>query len=272
MNDNNLPAAWVYENRTVHARFVPFERRFSYRVSQLLIDIDRIGDVARDTKLFGYNAPALFSFYDADHGPRTGAPLRPWAMDLFAQAGIDVEGGAIRLLTFPRVLGRVFNPLSIFFGYDRDGAPRGAIYEVTNTFGETHCYVAPLDGDRPQRHRARKSLHVSPFFDVAGEYAFQITPPSDRFSLVVENFVGGEREHVATLQGKRARLTDRALMRGFLHLPFMGASVLAAIHWQALKLWLQGARYRAKPAPPKARATIADRPSQPNIPSRMTTR
>lgn len=272
MNDNDLPAGCLYESRTMHARFTPFERRFSYRVNQILIDIDRVEELTRGAKLLRYNAPGLFSFHDKDHGDRSGAPLRAWAEVMFARAGVGLDGGAVRLLTFPRVLGRVFNPISIFFGYGPEGEPRGVIYEVNNTFGETHAYVAPLEGDAPARHCAEKLLHVSPFFDVRGEYAFQLQPPTERFSLIVENFVAGEREHVATLVGRRARLTDEALMRAFLSLPFLGFGVLASIHWQAFLLRLRGARFHPKPAPPNRPATIVREAARTNIQYTMTTR
>jgi DUF1365 family protein len=255
------PAAWVYHNRTTHVRFAPFRRRFAYRIMQIFLDIDRAEEAARRLKLFAYNRPGLFSFYDRDHGDRSGQPLRPWAEDMFARAGVALEGGAIRLITFPRVLGYVFNPLSIYFGYGPDGSLRGAIYEVNNTFGETHSYVAPIgpDGDAAE-HSAAKLMHVSPFFDVRGRYAFRLGRPGERFSLVIENIADGRREHLATLVGKRRPLTDLALLLAFLQLPFMTLGVIAAIHWQALRLWLRGARYRPKPPAPRG-VSVAELPS-----------
>jgi len=236
----------LYEGRTVHIRFAPFERRFSYRVAQVFLDIDRIAADLSGHALIGYNRPALFSFYDRDHGDRSGAPLRPWAEAAFASAGIALDGGPVRLLCFPRVMGYVFNPLSLFFGYGPDGAVRGVIYEVNNTFGESHAYVAAAG----IHAEADKRLHVSPLFDVTGAYRFTLRPPGAALALTIENRVGGVRQHLATLRGRRAALNDAALASLFLRLPLMTLQVILAIHYQALRLWLRGARYRSKPPPP----------------------
>jgi DUF1365 family protein len=256
------PAAWIYDNRTTHVRLAPFQRRFTYRIMQIFVDIDRVGEAARGLKFFTYNRPGLFSFYDRDHGERSDRPLREWAERTFARAGIQLDGGAIRLLTFPRVLNYVFNPLSVYFGYGPEGELRGVIYEVNNTFGETHAYVAPaISAGGPTRHRAEKLFHVSPFFDVRGCYAFEVVPPGPHFRLSIENIADGERQHLATLAGERRPLRDAALISAFLSLPFMTLGVIAAIHWQALRLWLKGARYRSKPPPPAAASVAAELPS-----------
>ncbi len=248
--------SWAYDNRTIHVRFVPFERRFEQRIFQVFLDIDRVAETAAELRLLSYNRPGVFAFYDRDHGDRSGAPLRRWAEDALAAAGVELDGGAIRLLTFPRVLGYVFNPLSIFFGYGPDGQLRGVIYEVNNTFGETHAYAAAV-GDGAD-HTAKKRLHVSPFFDVDGRYTFRLRAPGDRFALAIENVVAGRRTHLATLAGTKVALTDRALLASFARLPLMTLQVVAGIHWQALQLWLRGARYRRKPAPPRAAVSCAE--------------
>jgi hypothetical protein len=265
LSETSLPApAWGYDARTVHIRFTPFVRRFSYSVFQLLLDVDRIGEAAKGLWSFRYNRAGLFSFFDKDHGDRSGAPLRAWAEAVFKKAGIALDGGAIRLLCFPRVLGYVFNPISVFFGYGPDGALRGVIYEVNNTFGETHSYVAHTDGEGPQKHGAEKLLHVSPFFDVVGAYAFTIRAPEAQFSLVIENMVDGARTHLATLKGQRRPLTDGRLLAWFFTMPLMTLKVVAGIHWEALFLWMKGAGYRRKPAPPRAPFSVAQVLGAPN--------
>ncbi len=248
----------AYVTRTVHVRFTPFKRRFSQRLLHLYLDVDRIADAAKALRLFAYNRPGVFSFYDKDHGDRTGAPLRVWAERMFREAGVELGGGRIGLLTFPRVLGYVFNPISLFIGHDCEGRARGVIYEVNNTFGETHAYVAPLQDGPVNAHAARKNLHVSPFFDVAGQYRFRLKPPEQDFHLAVENEVEGRIAHSATLGGARAALTDGRLLRTLVTYPFMTLQVIAAIHWHALFLWLRGAGYRAKPHAPVEPATIGD--------------
>lgn len=262
----SAPDASLYACRTVHVRKRPFERRFAYRVRMLLLDIDAIAETAARSRVLRYNRPGLISFYDKDHGDRSGARLRPWAEKMLAGVGVDLDGGPIRLLAFPRVLGRAFKPLSVYFGYDGDGRLRGVVYEVNNTFGETHAYAAAIkdDGDVAS-HRAEKALHVSPFFDVAGAYRFALSPPGARFSVVVENIVAQETEHIASLVGRRQALTDAALLSMALRTPWAGIGVIAAIHWQALRLWLRGARYRPKPAAPLAELTPASHNQNENM-------
>ncbi|MGE0828329.1 MAG: DUF1365 domain-containing protein [Hyphomonadaceae bacterium] len=255
----------LYHGGTTHTRRRPFQRQFSYRLFHLWLDIDTLAQTLRPLRMIRYNRFGLFSFHDADHGDRSGAPLRPWAESMFARAGISLDGGAISLLTFPRILGYVFNPISVFVGYGPNGAPRGVIYEVNNTFGETHAYVAALAGEAPFAHAAKKMLHVSPFYDVRGDYRFAFSPPEEAFALRVENVVAGQCEHVAIAAGAHARLTDAALLRAFFTVPLMTLGVAAAIHWQALGLWLRGARYRRKPAPPKSPATTGNLPPRANI-------
>lgn len=250
-----MSAAYAYDACTTHARLTPVRRRFGYRLFMLYLDVDRVADA--QTRLFSHNRPNIFSFRDNDHGDGSGAPLRAWAESALREAGVDLNGGEIRLLTFPRMLGYVFNPLSIFFGFNRAGALKGVIYEVRNTFGEKHSYVfAVNDNALPHRHAAPKRFHVSPFMDVHGEYRFAIAPPEELLSLTIDNVAGGALEHRATLAGKRVALSDWRLLRVLFGLPFMTLGVSAAIHWQAVKIWAAGIGYRAKPAAPEAPLTI----------------
>ncbi|MEJ0024086.1 MAG: DUF1365 domain-containing protein [Alphaproteobacteria bacterium] len=239
----------AYAALTTHQRLAPQGHRFAYELFYLFLDIDRIAEASAGAKFLSYNRPNLFSFYDRDHGDGSGAPLRSWADNAFRNAGIELDGGKIMLLALPRVLGFVFNPLSVFFGYGPDGRLRGVLYQVRNTFGEMHVYAAPAN-EGASRQSAKKAFHVSPFFAVRGKYAFSLRAPDDRLSLTVQNVVDGNVEHSATLTGVRVALTDGRLLATFLSLPFMTAGVVAAIHWQALRLWLRGARYHKKPPPP----------------------
>lgn len=258
------PYARAHEGLTTHVRYTPFERRFSYRLAQVSVDIDHLPETAKALALFSHNRFNLFSFHDRDHGDRTGAPLRPWAERMFASAGIDLGGGRIDLMCFPRMLGFVFNPISLYFGHGADGRLAGVIYEVNNTFGETHAYVAPVDGAQVHAHETQKLLHVSPLFAVEGDYRFRIQTPGQHFRLVVENWVADARTHLATLVSEARPLTDGWLARIFLTMPMMTLQVVIAIHWQALKLFLRGARYHKRPPLPEAPSSVAHAPATTN--------
>lgn len=257
--------ARAYEGRTTHVRYAPFERRFSYRLAQVLLDIDRIGETARGLRFFSHNKGNLFSFHDKDHGDRSGAPLRAWADSMFQRAGVKDASSRIDLLCFPRIFGFVFNPLSIFFGHDSQGRLRGVIYEVNNTFGETHAYVAPVGDGDAHAHEASKIFHVSPLFPVRGDYRFRIQPPGDHFRLIVENHMDGARHHLATLVATARPLTDAWLARVLVTMPFMTLGVVAGIHWEALMLFLRGARYHRRPSLPSESSSVASPHVSPDL-------
>jgi DUF1365 family protein len=251
------PAASLYVGRTTHHRFKPRPHRFSYGVFQLLLDVDRLGEAFAGLKLARLGRIGLISFDVRDHGARDGAPLRAWVEDRLAAAGLTASARRIRLLCFPRVLGFVFNPLSIFFVQDAEDRLEAVIYEVNNTFGQTHAYVAPASGAGDQRQAADKVLYVSPFFRVDGGYRFRIVPPGERFKLVIaKSAASGETDFVASLGARREPLTDASLLSLSLSKPFMTLGVVAAIHWQAFRLLLKGAPFGPRPPGPKAGMSV----------------
>lgn len=251
------PALNLWTGQTVHVRYTPFERRFAYDLVLIDVDIDRLDEAACASPLFSVNGPGLFAFHEADHGPRQkGAALRPWAEDMLSSAGVNLDGGAIRLVTFPRHLFYKFAPLSLWYGYGPDGQLRGIIYEVNNTFGEHHCYVAAVSGARDV-HAAPKSFHVSPFFDVTGTYRFTLRAPEDKMGVVVESLKDGNRLHMANITARKRPATTGNLLKLALKNPLSTLGVTLGIHWQALQIWRRGAKYRSKPAMPESPATIA---------------
>ena len=136
----------VYFGEVMHRRLGAVRHRFTYRVFSVLLDLDRLETLGRRLKLFSYNRVNIFSFQDRDHGARDGSPLRPWVERHLSAAGLGhLRGGRIRLLCFPRLWGYVFNPLSVFFCEAPDGTLAAILYEVSNTFGERHCYLEPVN-------------------------------------------------------------------------------------------------------------------------------
>lgn len=250
------PAASLYVGKTTHARREPRPHRFSYGLFQLLVDVDRVEEAVQGLRFLRRGRFGLFSFAERDHGARDGTDLRPWVEARLAGAGLAATARRIRLLSFPRMLGFVFNPISIFFVEDERGRLEAVIYEVNNTFGQTHAYVAPAFGAACERHEAEKQLYVSPFYGLEGAYRFLITPPAETFNLVISKLLGGRPDFTATLSAEQRRLTDAALLRLFFAMPLMTLGVVAAIHWQALKLWLKGVKLRPRPAAPRAGLSV----------------
>ncbi len=253
----NRPPACLWFGRTTHTRTTPFRRSFTHRIAMLEIDIDRLEEAGRLSHLFSVERGNVISFRSTDHGARDAAvPLRLWAEAQYAEAGIRLDGGAIRLITFPRVLGYGFAPISLWLGYGPDGQCRGVIYEVHNTFGETHAYVSAFY-PTGQRAMGDKEFHVSPFWSVDGQYRFTLRRRGDGLALRVENLSADDRLHVASLNARAQALTSAAIGRWLLAMPLSGLGVTIAIYWQALRLWLKGARYYAKPEQRARRTTLA---------------
>ncbi len=242
---------------TTHKRFVPFEQRFRYKLFMIDIDIDRLDDAHQVSPFFSVNRPGVFSFSEKDHGSRGACSLREWADAKFREAGVELAGGAVRLTTFPRHLFYKFAPISLWFGYDADGDVKGVIYEVNNTFGETHCYVAATASDSVSLHEADKVFHVSPFFDISGQYRFTLRPPEKGVNLIVDSVGSETRTHMATIQTRRMPATSANLLKTAVSRPLSSIGVTLGIHWEALKLWLKGAKYHSKPTPPSREATVA---------------
>jgi hypothetical protein len=247
-------AVSLYVGSVMHARLKPAAHRFSYDVFSILIDLDRLDEANRASAFFSVDRFNLWSLRQADHGARDGSSLRVWAGQVLAEGGVDLSGGRVLLQCYPRVLGYAFNPLSVYFCYDRHGALAGVIYEVRNTFGQHHTYVAPVrDGelsDAGLRQKRRKLFYVSPFNGVAMEYLFRLRPPTDDLAIRILA-TDAEGPHLAaTFHGRRRALTSSALLAAWGRFPLLTFKVVAAIHWEALKLWLKGMRLVPRPLPP----------------------
>lgn len=244
-------AAALYFGDVMHARLKPMGHRFSYRVMSLLIDLDRLDAADRTSPLFGVNRPALYSFHESDHGPRDGSPLRAHAQARAAEQGVDLAGGRVLLLCYPRLLGFAFNPLSVYFCHRGDGELALIIYEVRNTFGDLHSYVLPIKPGEASpagiRQQQDKQFYVSPFIDMTMRYHFRIQPPVDTVRLRILETDRDGPVLAATFNGRRRALTTAALLRSFVALPLVTLKVIAAIHWEAVRLWAKGARLVPRP-------------------------
>jgi hypothetical protein len=244
----------IYHGQVVHTRFRPVRHRLRHRMMWLLLDLDEIPGLARRLRLFSLNRFNLVDFRDRDHGDGTRTKLRTQIERHLQRAGLEADGGAIRVLCMPRVLGTVFNPLSVYFCHRADGRLQAMLYEVHNTFGERHGYLIPVtDADAHQpvlRQSCAKEFHVSPFMDMAMTYHFRIMPPAERAVVTIEGRDADGKLMSAAYAGARHALTDANLLRAFIAQPLLAAQVLGAIHWEALKLWRKGLRLRTKPRPP----------------------
>lgn len=238
----------LYTGVVAHNR--PGKHRLRYRVFMLAIDLEELPALDRRLSLFAYNRMALTALFDRDHAARIDAPLKPQIEAKLRDAGLAWDGGRIVLLTMPRLFNYVFNPLSVYFCWRRDGSLAALVHEVSNTFGERHFYVLPAGATKNAviDQACDKDFFVSPFLEMDLHYEFRVTPPGER---AVVAMVVRRGEHVAltaSFAGERRDLTDANLFRAWLGNPLMTFKVIAGIHWEALQMWLKGVRYLGRSA------------------------
>lgn len=256
----------LYDGAAVHRRLKPRVHALRYRLFWMLIDLDEAGRLAGALRLFSHNRFNLFALHDRDHLDGSTTPLRVQVERTLAAHDLPVDGGPIRLLCVPRILGHAFNPLSVYLCHRRDGALSAILYEVNNTFGQRHCYLAAAGRDGPVRQSAPKRFYVSPFMDMGLTYGFRVQPPGDRVVVGVTARDASGPVIVTHFAGTRRALSDAALLRAFASHPLMTVKVVAGIHWEALKLWRKGLRLRPRPPPPALPVTLGHLDHAPDQP------
>ncbi len=236
--------------RTWHGRVGDTDNAFAYSIDYVLTDAEA---AVTGPAGFGRNRRGLMSLHDSDHGGPPGQGRgAPWVREVLAPHSLPPPA-TVEILAQPRVLGHVFNPVSFWLCRDAGGVLRVVIAEVTNTFGDRHSYLCFRDDHGPidwaSELNATKVFHVSPFQDISGGYRFRfdVTETAIRIRIALTD---GNRGLIATLTGDRRPLTTAAILRAMIRRPFGSRRVLGLIHWQALKLWWKGVRYRPRPHPP----------------------
>ncbi len=252
----------IYTGEVVHQRFAPKAHRLSYHIFQVLLDLDHLDEIK--TRLFSHNRFNLFGFYDRDHGPDQAdreAPLRDRMAAMLTERGLYEAGDRLFLMAMPRVLGFVFNPISLYFAQKTDGTMKAVVYEVNNTFGDRHSYVMPVHGAAKRIHQnSEKKLHVSPFMDMNMAYEFDLIAPESTFALKIQlhqQQPDRSMKHMlfAGFTALYEPLRDAALARLFVVMPLMTLGVVIGIHWEALLLYIKG--MRLKPKPPTDRSSVS---------------
>lgn len=238
----NETASAIYDGWVMHHRLSPRRHAFRYRVFALLLDLDELQSLSR-LWLFTWNRSGIVGFHDCDHG--AGGDVRDWLDSLLGREGI-VAGGAKRVLCYPRLFGYVFNPLSVWFCHGDDGSLAAIVYEVHNTFGERHAYVLRVNENGNPVHQAcPKDFYVSPFLSMDCRYRFKIRPPGDDVVIAINETESGKPILTAMFAGKRKALSDASLSLMLLRHPLMTLKIIAAIHFEAVRLMFKGVKRHA---------------------------
>lgn len=235
----------IYEGRVRHSRLTPVPHRFRYRVFMMYLDLGELDTVFKGRWLWSTTRMAIARFKRENHVGAGVEPLDETIRDLVETETGQRPAGPIRLLTNLSYYGYCFNPVSFYYCFDADGERvEATVCEVTNTpWGERDLYVLPASRARhrglAQRFTGSKKLHVSPFMPMDMQYDWSFTPPGDRLTVHMANARDGERVFDASLFLNRREISGTSLARVLAVFPFMTLKVIAAIHWEALKLWLK---------------------------------
>jgi DUF1365 family protein len=239
----NTFSSCIYEGLITHKRFKPKKHFFSYKSFSLLLDLSEIADLEKKVNFFSYNKFNILSFYNIDHGPRNGSSLIKWVKKILYKAKINVDGGKVKLLCFPRFFGYVFNPLSIFYCYDKNSKLKAVLYEVKNTFNEQHTYIfRSKSSSNLILHKCKKKFYVSPFISMKTFYNFRLTPPKNNLSILIKQTDENGPLLIAHQVGKRIKLNSYNLFRQFIKHPLMSFKIIVAIHFEAFRLWTKGVK------------------------------
>jgi uncharacterized protein len=232
----------LYECSVMHCRLKPKRHAFNYRVFMFSIDIDELPRLASQHFCLGHNRFNLFSIHDEDHitmGQSGGirANLTSW----LAQQGIDCPSDAkIQLITFPRVLGYGFNPVSFYYVTTRTGEPIIAVAEVVNTFREMKLYaMQSLEADHTWKSRTLKNFYVSPFSDPGDEFDFRLGLPGKDWRVKIDNYCNQDLVLLSGINGKSCEISTFRLLFFSLKYPLLSFKIIFLIHWHALLLWIQ---------------------------------
>jgi DUF1365 family protein len=225
--------SYLYEVDITHVRAGQVRHRMWHRSYQWFVDINDLPRLPRALR-------ALARFEARDHLGDPRRSIRDNVDALLAERGIELRGGRVTMLANARSLGYVFNPLSLFWCHDRDGALTCVIAEVHNTYGGAHCYVVRPDG--AGRAETEKQLYVSPFYPVDGYYRMSLPEPTERLALTVALYRTGEAPFVACVRGVRRGAGTAGALRAVLRHPLETYRIRANIWRHGVALWRKGLR------------------------------
>ena len=247
----------IYNGQVIHKRFKPKVHYFRYNVFSLLIDLSELDTIDKEISFFSLNKFNLISFFEKDHGERDGSSLINWVNKNLEKNNIPTQDIKIKILCYPRILGFVFNPLSVFYVYNSQNKLISILYEVKNTFGEQHTYIFKITKDENLvQNKCAKKFHVSPFIEMDCNYFFRLLKPGDKISVIIDQYDKEDKILFASQDGIRTEFNSKELIKSYLKHPLMTFKIIIAIHYEAFKLWIKGIKFIKKKIKIKNNITI----------------
>ncbi len=248
----------LFIGKVMHGRLFPKRNNFTYGIYYLALPLSKLKNLP-----IAYNRFAALSFYDRDHGNCDGSDLEEWARNILDDYNIKEANGDIKLICMPRILGYVFNPVSFWLCYDREGNLRAVLCEVHNTFGERHSYLCAHEDHRLITHddilKGDKVFHVSPLLKREGHYTYRFDVRDHKFAVWIDFYNGdGKKQLVTSLIGKFEAMDKASLRKAFWRYPLVTFKAVTLIHLQALKLIAKGIKYITRPTQNPERISTTD--------------
>ena len=235
-----------YLTTVIHERFNDFKHRFKYSILSFFIDYDELIFLSKKIKVFSYNKFNFFSYYDKDHGYRDGRSLSNYVEDNLRDNNIFFEKIKIKIICFPRILGYVFNPLSVIYCYSNN-VLIGIFYEVKNTSNEQHTYLFASNKksfSKEFSHECNKIFYVSPFIKMKVLYRFQNIVPSDKMSIIIDLFDDNNKKILTASQyGSKISINSMVLLRQLITNPLLSIKVIFTIIYEAIFIVFKGGKY-----------------------------
>lgn len=250
---------FITKAKVFHKRLNPIINKFTYEVFYICFNIEDLSKI--NSKFLSVDKFNLFSIYQKDYGLKDGSNIKDWIYGIVKDYKIS-NVDKIYLLTHPKILNCGFNPVSFWFCLDKDEDIVAVLAEVNNTFRECHKYLifnedgSPIKSD--QWLEAKKDFHVSPFYMIKGHYKFRFQFSKKRVAIWID-YYDDKKTLLTSLIGNNINLSDKIILKSFFKYPFMLLKVITLIHWQALKLFIKGAKYIKKPDQKKHNLTLSEK-------------
>ena len=242
----------ILVGKVVHKRVFPIQHKLDYNVFAVMIDCDNLHDTLKKSKIFSYNKFNLFSIFDKDHGDDVsiGTFLEKIRDNVVTRNPVK----RFSMIAYPRILGYVFNPITVYIGFNENDLIEVMVYEVNNTFGQRVIYVIPVNDNYKKTiyQKCEKKLFISPFNGDSGIYSFQITDSDGIFNMGINLQVDNKPILKASFTSKKVNLSDKELIRSLKRNAFLTFKVILAIHLEAIKLFFKGLKLKKKPLAPKS--------------------